>query len=180
MRLLCIIRNGMNLGSETAFLSTIVNAVTSRIALRDVGKSSENMSSRIYNFSTIQNIRMHYELYEELHRPKRKKGSWTNEPSVSERHKGRWISEFKVSLGRSEFRSRHGENSDPRAGSHLASLLSVLTKAEIAFVLTTLSKNQGYIYKHTHTQIHKFNQLSLFCCLCSYGFRADHLYGTTY
>ena len=45
MRLLCIIRNGMNLGSETAFLSTIVNAVTSRIALRDVGKSSENMSS---------------------------------------------------------------------------------------------------------------------------------------
>jgi hypothetical protein len=29
------------------------------------------MSSRIYNFSTMQNIRMLYELYKELHGPKR-------------------------------------------------------------------------------------------------------------
>jgi hypothetical protein len=36
-----------------------------------VGKNSDNMSSRIYNFLTMQNIKMHYELYKELHRPKR-------------------------------------------------------------------------------------------------------------
>jgi hypothetical protein len=33
-----------------------------------MGKNSENMSLKIYNFSTMQDIRMQYELYEELHR----------------------------------------------------------------------------------------------------------------
>lgn len=56
---------------ENVFLSTMVNAMTFRTVLKAVGKNSENMSLRIYSFSTIQNIRMKYNLYEELHRPKR-------------------------------------------------------------------------------------------------------------
>ena len=32
-------------------------------ALKAVQKNSENMSSKIYNFSTMQNTRMHYEMY---------------------------------------------------------------------------------------------------------------------
>jgi hypothetical protein len=41
--------------------------------LEAVGKNSKNMSSRIYkqDFSTMRNIRIQYELYEELHRPER-------------------------------------------------------------------------------------------------------------
>jgi hypothetical protein len=35
-----------------------------------VGKNTENMSSKIYNFQTMQNARMQYELYKELHRSK--------------------------------------------------------------------------------------------------------------
>jgi hypothetical protein len=34
-------------------------------------RTLENMSSKIYNFSTMQNIRIQYELYKELHRSKR-------------------------------------------------------------------------------------------------------------
>jgi hypothetical protein len=49
----------------------MVNGVTFRTALKAVGKNSENRSSKIHNFSTMQNIRMQYKLYEELHRPKR-------------------------------------------------------------------------------------------------------------
>ena len=48
----------------------MVNAGTFRTALKAVGKNSENMSSKIYNFSTMQNIRMQYELYEGLHESK--------------------------------------------------------------------------------------------------------------
>ena len=48
------------------------DAMTFRIALKAVGKNSKNMSSKIYNFSTMQNIRMQYELYEGLHRSKRR------------------------------------------------------------------------------------------------------------
>jgi hypothetical protein len=40
--------------------------VTFRTALRAVGKNSKNVSSKIYNFSTMQNVRMQYELYEGL------------------------------------------------------------------------------------------------------------------
>jgi hypothetical protein len=32
-----------------------------------VGKNSENLDSKIYNFSTTQDIRMQHELYEGLH-----------------------------------------------------------------------------------------------------------------
>jgi hypothetical protein len=46
---------------------------------------------------------------------------------LSERYKGRQISEVKVSLGQSKFRSRYDGNGDFRARSQ--SLLSVLTKA---------------------------------------------------
>jgi hypothetical protein len=49
----------------------MVNAETFRTALKAVGKNSKNMSSKIYNFSTMQNIRMEYELYKEIHRSKR-------------------------------------------------------------------------------------------------------------
>ena len=51
----------------------MVNTVIFRRALKAVGKDSENMSSRMYNFSTMQNIRMHYYFYEGLHGPKNTK-----------------------------------------------------------------------------------------------------------
>jgi hypothetical protein len=49
----------------------VVNAETFRRAFKAVGKNSENTHSRIYNFSTMQNIRMQYGLFKELCRPKR-------------------------------------------------------------------------------------------------------------
>jgi hypothetical protein len=49
----------------------MVNAETFRAALKALGKNSENLSSNICNFSTMQNVRMQYELYKELFRPKR-------------------------------------------------------------------------------------------------------------
>jgi hypothetical protein len=36
-----------------------------------VGKNMENMSSKIQSLSTMQNIRMQYELYEGLHGPRK-------------------------------------------------------------------------------------------------------------
>jgi hypothetical protein len=42
-----------------------------RRALKAVETNSENMSSKVYNFSTMQNTRMHYELCKELLRTKR-------------------------------------------------------------------------------------------------------------
>jgi hypothetical protein len=44
----------------------MVNAETFRTALKVVGKNSKNISSKIYNFSTMQYIRMQYELFEGL------------------------------------------------------------------------------------------------------------------
>jgi hypothetical protein len=44
--------------------------VTFETALKAVGKNTENMSLKTYNFSSMQNIRMQYALYKELHRPK--------------------------------------------------------------------------------------------------------------
>jgi hypothetical protein len=49
----------------------MVIAMTFRTALKAVGKNYENMSSKIHYFSTMQNIRMQYELYKGLHGPKR-------------------------------------------------------------------------------------------------------------
>jgi hypothetical protein len=46
-----------------------------RIALKAVGKNPENMSSKICNFSTKQNLRLQYELYEGIHRYKRTKAT---------------------------------------------------------------------------------------------------------
>jgi hypothetical protein len=46
----------------------MVNAETFRTALKAVKKNSENMSSKLYNFSVMQNIRLQYVLYKELHR----------------------------------------------------------------------------------------------------------------
>ena len=48
------------------FLSKMVNAVIFRAALKAVGKISENISSIMYNFAIMQNIKMQYELYKEL------------------------------------------------------------------------------------------------------------------
>jgi hypothetical protein len=45
-----IIRNSMGLGGGSVFLSKMVNCVMFRIALKAVGKNSENMSSKMYNF----------------------------------------------------------------------------------------------------------------------------------
>jgi hypothetical protein len=48
----------------------MVNTVTFRTTLKAVGNDSENMSSKIYNFLIMQNIRMQYELYKKFHRSK--------------------------------------------------------------------------------------------------------------
>ena len=39
--------------------------------LKAVGKNYDNMSSKIYDSSTMQNIRMQYKLYETLYGPER-------------------------------------------------------------------------------------------------------------
>jgi hypothetical protein len=56
---------------RVSVFSKMANTMTFRIALKAVGKNSDNLSLRMYNFSTMQNIRIQYELYEGLHRPKR-------------------------------------------------------------------------------------------------------------
>ena len=68
-----IIKDSPSLGGKglSKVFSKTVSAVTFRTAFKAVGKNSENMSSRMYNFSTMQNITMNYELYKGLHRPKR-------------------------------------------------------------------------------------------------------------
>ena len=68
-----LIRDSLSLGVEG--MSNVSakwwNAVTCRTALKAVGKNIENMSSKIYNFSTMQDIRMQHELYEGLHGPRK-------------------------------------------------------------------------------------------------------------
>jgi hypothetical protein len=66
-----VIRNSMSPGVEGMSMSSakMLNAEIFRTALKAVGKNSENMSSKIDNFST-KYIRMQYELYEGLHRSK--------------------------------------------------------------------------------------------------------------
>ena len=58
-----IIRDSMSLGGEG------VSNVSAK--WQAVGKNSENMSSKIHNFSIMQNIRMHYELNKRFQEPKR-------------------------------------------------------------------------------------------------------------
>lgn len=45
-------------------------AVKVRTALKAIKKNAESMSLKIHNFSTMQNVRMQYELYKELHESK--------------------------------------------------------------------------------------------------------------
>jgi hypothetical protein len=66
----------------------MVNAGTSRSALKDEEKKCKTMSLKISNFSTTQNIRMQYKLYEELHKSKRTEAA-TLSASLSERYKVR-------------------------------------------------------------------------------------------
>ena len=54
----------------------MVKAETFRTNLKVVEKNPENMSSRVYNFSTMENIRMQYELYKEFHGPKRSEAAF--------------------------------------------------------------------------------------------------------
>jgi hypothetical protein len=49
-------------GVANVSLSKIVNVGTFKIALKAVRKSSRYMSLKICNFSTMQNIRIQYEL----------------------------------------------------------------------------------------------------------------------
>jgi hypothetical protein len=48
----------------------MANTGTFRTALKTMGKSSKYMSSKIYNFPTMQKIRKQYELYERLNESK--------------------------------------------------------------------------------------------------------------
>jgi hypothetical protein len=57
------------------FLTKMVKAVTFRTTLKAMRKNSKNTSSRMYNFSPMQNIWMQYELYKGYHRPKRIKAA---------------------------------------------------------------------------------------------------------
>ena len=52
-------------------LAKSVNTVTFGTALKAMGKNSENMSSKIHNFSTMQNIMMQYKLNKELCIPRK-------------------------------------------------------------------------------------------------------------
>ena len=56
-----IMRSSKSLGGED-MSQHMVTAVTFRTAFEAVGNNSEKISSRMYNFSTMQNIRMQYEL----------------------------------------------------------------------------------------------------------------------
>ena len=57
------------------YLSDADEYVSSVIDIMAVGKKTENMSSKIHNFSTMQNIRIQYDLYKELYRSKRTKAA---------------------------------------------------------------------------------------------------------
>jgi hypothetical protein len=92
---------------ESNVLSKIANVVTFKTALNGVGKNSENMSPRVYNFSNMQNM-IQYELYEEFHGPKSTKAAALIRQLIKNIHRS--FPEFKVSMRYSKFRSRHGGN----------------------------------------------------------------------
>jgi hypothetical protein len=70
---LMLIKDSRNPGRKgmSNVLNKMVNDMTCRTVLKAVRKNSENMISKMYNFSTLQNIKKQYELYEVLHGPKR-------------------------------------------------------------------------------------------------------------
>jgi len=51
------------------FVCKVINALTFRKILKNVGNKTKNTSSKICIFSMMQNIRMQYELHESLHGP---------------------------------------------------------------------------------------------------------------
>jgi hypothetical protein len=51
-------------------IEKLITIVTFSTTLKTVGKNSENMSYRNYKFPAMQDIRIQYELHDELHRPK--------------------------------------------------------------------------------------------------------------
>lgn len=55
-------RKGMSPGGEgmSKILSKMINIIIFKKALKAMGKNSENMSSRMCNFSTKENIWMQY------------------------------------------------------------------------------------------------------------------------
>jgi hypothetical protein len=67
-----IIRNNIVQGAMLCLCSSakMVNIVMVRTAIEALRKDSEYMSLKVYNFLIMHNIRMQYELYEGLHRPK--------------------------------------------------------------------------------------------------------------
>jgi hypothetical protein len=80
----------------------MVNPETYRTALNSVGTNFKNMSLRIYNFSTMQNIRMKYNvirsftnLKEQIHLHCE---SACQKNTKAGRYKGKMFPEFKVSL----------------------------------------------------------------------------------
>jgi hypothetical protein len=78
--------------------------VTFRTVLKAVEENFENMSSKIYNFFTMQNIRMH-------------RGNCTMRQLVRKIQRQE-IPEFKVSLEQIKFRSRGSQNCNLRTGFH--------------------------------------------------------------
>jgi hypothetical protein len=100
----------------------------------------------------MQNIEKQYELYEELHRSKRTKAAVLISQLI--RKMQRQITEFKVSLRQSKFRSKHGGNGNFRTGSHPASLLSVLTKADSSLNSSAMfKKNVLAVSKNQWTKV---------------------------
>jgi hypothetical protein len=51
--------------------ANLVKAEAFRTMFKAMRKNSENMISKIYSFSTMQNIKMQYKFYKELHGLKR-------------------------------------------------------------------------------------------------------------
>jgi hypothetical protein len=65
-----IIRDGTNPGFDSVSMSLekMVNTENFRAVLNVVARNSENINTKIHNFSTRQNIRI--QLYKELHGPR--------------------------------------------------------------------------------------------------------------
>ena len=101
-----IIRDSTTPGDQgvSMSLANMVNAMTFRTSINTVGKNSENMSSKVYNFSHMQNKRVQYELYKgficltqrQLH----------FERACRKDAKAWQIPQFKFSLGKSKLRPR--------------------------------------------------------------------------
>ena len=104
-----------------------------RTAFKAMGKNSKYMSFKIYNFSTLQIIRMQEESYEGLLKESKVTKSVTPWASKWERCKGReirgmHIPEFKVSLARGKAIPRVGKNGNLMAFCSWTDFWSMLKK----------------------------------------------------